>query len=115
MLHKLSGKLPRDQLLSVGSFMHGRLADFYLRANGNWSGTRTSLAKRLREEYPELSIRYEAAFEDLFLRSDIRAVESLAREMLAPYGGLVTELSHRLPVPGRKTVLPSSAVPSLPN
>lgn len=103
MLHKFDRNMPPDQVLSIGSFLHGKLADYYLRANMRWSGTRTSLAWRLREEYPELAARYHEAFTVLFQKGDAGPVQALAREMLFPHGGTVESFEYRYPPPQRRS------------
>lgn len=61
-------------------------ADFYLRAQKEWSGTTKGLVKRLRQVDAEFCDHYIQAFQSGFA-GDADAVIDLCEEILSPYGG----------------------------
>ncbi len=62
-------------------------ADFFLRANGQWSGTGKLLAKRFRAFAPDLFRQWATAFEVAFAGKDASGVSKVIDAILAPVGG----------------------------
>lgn len=72
---------------ATGTRLYGILADFALRAAGEWSATGKSIPRRLRAVDGELAGRFDAAFEALFANNDANPVIELVDRVLKPYGG----------------------------
>jgi hypothetical protein len=88
------GPRPPLENLVLGSRLVGLLGNFYLRAHRRWTGSGNYLAKRLLAEFPEISERLNAVFKTFFAAGEEAPVIALTEEMLAPFGGLLYELSH---------------------
>jgi ribosomal protein S18 acetylase RimI-like enzyme/predicted nucleotidyltransferase len=77
--------LPESNIL-VGS-LHEILGNFYFRAQGMWSASRKHIPRRLEKTNPELSKRWNQAFEKAY-QGERGELIALAAEILAPHGGL---------------------------
>ena len=66
--------------------LYQELADFYLRANQKWSGRGKSLVRAFKKAFPELSGKYETAFEQAF-GGNVKPLSELADHLLLPFGG----------------------------
>lgn len=65
------------------NLLYERLGDFYLRANGCWSGFGKMLPRLIRRRDAELADDFTAAF----AANDIDAIQALADRILEPHGG----------------------------
>ncbi|NEJ31745.1 nucleotidyltransferase domain-containing protein [Rhizobium leguminosarum] len=95
----------RNVLLAVGSALYGALGDFALRAEGHWGASGKALPRALARAKPLLSEQFEKAFDELFARSCVVAVQTLVDTTLQPYGGRLRE-GYRQAAPATWTDLP---------
>lgn len=72
---------------ATGIQLYTLMADFALRARGEWSATGKTLPRRLSMADPELAQAFEAAFDALFEARDTGPVIALAERILQPHGG----------------------------
>ena len=72
---------------ATGIQLYALMADFALRARGEWSATGKTLPRRLSEADPELGKAFEAAYDALFEARDTGPVIALAERILQPHGG----------------------------
>lgn len=79
-----------DYVHALLSLLYTDLGDFYLRANGKWSGVGKQLVRLVHSDNPDLQRRYSDAFAMAFA-GDLSGIEPLAKEILAPFGGLLFE------------------------
>jgi predicted nucleotidyltransferase len=77
--------------VAAGARLFDALANFYFRASGRWSAAGKSVPRKLAVADPDLSRRYEAAFEALFMRGDAQPVVALGEELLLVAGGPLFE------------------------
>lgn len=61
------------------------LGNFYLRAQGKWSGSGKQLVKILKQDDPVFAARFLSSFN--FNNPNFAAIEQLVNDILAPYGG----------------------------
>jgi hypothetical protein len=88
----------KDELVASGAELYEALADYYLRANRLWSAKGKSIPRILRQADADLSLRYAAAFDELFAHGHPEDVVALVEEILRPHGGLLFD-RHRLDAP----------------
>ena len=72
---------------ATGIQLYPLMADFALRARGEWSATGKTLPRRLAVADPELARAFEAAFDALFEGRDAAPVIALVERILQPHGG----------------------------
>ena len=84
-------KFPRNRAEQIASTAHlfEPLLQFYFRANGNWTASAKSLIRLLQSENPSLAAEYNQSFEILFQTGDVKGLEKVLSQILAPYGGLL--------------------------
>lgn len=70
--------------------VHQELGDFYLRASGQWSGSRKALYQVMKKYRPEMAENFTAAFDAAYKKEDFSLLNRLADEILAPFGGRLT-------------------------
>lgn len=86
----LRGCVKPHEGCAILSKLYMNLADFHLRAAGNWSGNSgKGLARAMRRYAPEMADRYFDAFEAAFKHDQMDKVISLAEDILQPYGGIL--------------------------
>lgn len=83
---------------ATGAGLYGVMADFILRARGEWSATGKSIPGRLRAVDPQLADRFDSAFAALFAENDPEPVIALTKSVLQPYGGTLRE-GYEAPAP----------------
>jgi hypothetical protein len=88
----------KAELVASGAEIYEALADYYFRVNNLWSARGKSIPKVLAQTDEELSLRYCAAFEELFVDGKSEKVVALAEEILNPSGGFLFD-GHRLEAP----------------
>ena len=86
------------ELIATGGQLYEALADYYCRANGQWSAKGKSIPRVLEGLDPTVCRKYGESFEALFRRGDPSAVIALAEELLQARGGLFFE-GHRVDAP----------------
>jgi hypothetical protein len=79
-----------DYAHALLALLYTDLGDFYLRANGKWSGTGKQLVRLMNLDDPSFQQRFSTAFAKAF-SGDISNLESLSKEILNPFGGLLFE------------------------
>ena len=72
---------------ATGIQLYPLMAEFALRARGEWSATGKTLPRRLSDADPDLAQAFEAAFDALFEGRDTGPVIALAERILQPHGG----------------------------
>lgn len=81
-------RAPRNEgqrMASLTAFYH-RLGNFYLRAQGKWSGNGKHLFRRMERDNPDLATQYHAAFYDAF-QGRVDHLYTLTENILHPFGG----------------------------
>lgn len=78
-----------EQLCASGCRLYETLANFTLRANGQWSATGKSIPERLDRLKPGLAQTYTSAFEELFGARNPGPILALAELLLEPFGGML--------------------------
>jgi hypothetical protein len=79
----------RAVMVAIGAWLHPVLADFILRARGEWAATAKWIPPRLRAVDPALEAAFSEAFEALFARDDPAPLIAFAEQALAPFGGFL--------------------------
>lgn len=74
------------ELYGTLSALYQKLGNFYLRANGHWSGSGKSLTRAIRKAFPELNDAYESAFKAAFA-GNTKPLSELSDRLLQPFGG----------------------------
>jgi hypothetical protein len=77
--------------VATGAWLYLVLADFILRAQGQWAHTAKWIPRSLTAFDPELEAAFSRAFDDLFVRQDPAGVIAFAETVLAPFGGPLLE------------------------
>jgi hypothetical protein len=77
--------------VATGAWLYLVLADFVLRAQGQWAHTAKWIPRSLTAMDAELEAAFSRAFDDLFVRQDSAAVIAFAETVLAPFGGPLLE------------------------
>lgn len=86
-LDDLKDPRPADERYAILVYLYGKLADFYLRANCQWSGESKALPRIIKKYNPETAARFQSAFESAFQQNDMVPVITLAEEIMSPFGG----------------------------
>lgn len=89
----------RTELIATGTALYTVLADHFLLGQGRWSASGKSIPRRLASVAPVFAIRFDEAFELLFVSGRTQAVIGLCAEVLASNGGWLFD--------GYKAVAPS--------
>ena len=85
-LDDLDASKPALDMYGTLANLYNQLGDFYLRAQGKWSGHGKALGRILRRENAALAAEFEQAFAAAY-RHDYAAVIALGDKLLSPYGG----------------------------
>ena len=82
---------PRDEatLLAIGTSLYTALAEFFLRAAGQWNATGKATPSALAATDPTIADQFASAFSSLFQTGDASSVQALVDAVLVPYGGRV--------------------------
>mgnify|MGYP003383585598 CR=1 FL=1 len=88
-----------EELIATGGRLYETLADYYLRANGQWSARGKTIPRELERVAPDIAARYRASFERLFKCGDPSDVIALSEALLNQRGGLVFEGHRRAAAP----------------
>jgi len=80
---------PRDEatILAIGTTLYTALAEFFLRARGNWTATGKAIPNALAEADPKIADQFAIAFSSLFKTGNTTPAQILVDAILAPYGG----------------------------
>ncbi|MEZ4319365.1 MAG: nucleotidyltransferase domain-containing protein [Myxococcota bacterium] len=76
-----------DERFAIVARLHDPLADFWLRAQGEWSAKGKSVPRRLKAVDPVFAARFGAAFRDALGPDGPKDLLALVDEVLAPHGG----------------------------
>ena len=87
MLDDLRGIVKPQERYAILAKLYINLADFHLRAAGNWSGSGKGLARALKRYAPEMAEDYFNVFEAAYCEGNCESVINLAKEIMKPYGG----------------------------
>jgi hypothetical protein len=85
----LRGQRPMTEMVGCGVALYGRLGRFILRTRSEWDASGKWLPRLIARNDPQLAMRFDRAFLDLFCAGNPDAVISLAEEVLRPYGGFL--------------------------
>jgi len=91
LLDDLRAPRSHAELIAAGSQLYERLADFFLRANRQWSARGKAIPRRLKQVDERLGAELDHGFAEMFSKGDAGPVIDLAKRILAPYGGLLFE------------------------
>jgi predicted nucleotidyltransferase len=83
----LSGPSDEATVLAIGSSLYTSLADFFLRAAGQWSATGKATPNALAAADPKTADQFTVAFSSLFKTGNVSSVQALVDAILAPHGG----------------------------
>lgn len=97
VLDDLRGCVKPHEYYAILSKLYINLADFHLRAAGNWSGNGKGMARALRRYAPDIADDYFNAFDDAFRHHQPEKVISLAENILQPYGGILFDYKQEAP------------------
>jgi hypothetical protein len=85
----LRGKRPLAEMVGCGVALYGRLGSFILRTRSGWNASGKWLPRLIACHDPQLAIRFDQAFRNLFRDGKADAVISLAEDVLRPHGGFL--------------------------
>ena len=88
-MNYLKFPLSFEETVATASMLYPVLADFYLRANGNWSASGKTIPRVLKKISREFAFKYSEAFRILFSSEMTYPVLAIAEEILAPFGGFL--------------------------
>jgi hypothetical protein len=83
------------------SLLHETLANFYLRARGEWSANGRAIPKALKAVDADFAKRWQRVFTTAFM-GDRSGLVALVEEVLEPYGGFLFDGHVRRPPDGLK-------------
>lgn len=88
--------------LATGATLYIELADFALRANGQWSAAGKALPRALAAMSDGLALQFERSFQTLFAGLESRQVNDLIDDVLQDFGGRLREgYRQRAPIDWR--------------
>lgn len=84
-------KSPRnkDEQMVAAIHLFEPLTQFYFRSQGKWAASGKSLIRLFKNENPILTSKYTKGFNNLFKVGKVEDLESVVKEILEPYGGLL--------------------------
>jgi hypothetical protein len=88
-LDDLKDDRPRHEHLATAATLYIQLADFILRASGEFSGQGKGLARALDAQDPMLAEKIDAAFAAFFTTRSTTHLDAAVSEALAPFGGRI--------------------------
>lgn len=89
------------ELQGTLAVLHQKLGDFYLRAGGQWSGSRKALYQMMKKISPDMAAEFSAAFDAACKNEDFGLLNRVADKILAPFGGRLSA--------GFKSIAPAEA------
>lgn len=87
LLDDLCGVTKLDERYAILCELYAGLADFYLRINGQWSGSGKGLPRALHRYDPGMAKAYVTAFGRIFQHQGYEELLTLADDILRPHGG----------------------------
>lgn len=90
LLDDLDGVAKQEERYAILSKIYLELADFYLRANKQWSGMGKGVMRALNRYSPEIAREYLAAFGLAFQGKSNESLNICAEKILQPFGGKLT-------------------------
>jgi hypothetical protein len=99
---------PWPEVVATGAWLYASLADFILRTNGRWAATGKWVPRTLAGYDPEVAAAFEAAFEDLFERRDVRPLIRFTEQTFAPFGGRLFDGYRAESKPDERIATPST-------
>ncbi|WP_394219720.1 nucleotidyltransferase domain-containing protein [Halobacillus trueperi] len=85
------GCTDRGEALFIAAKLAEQTSEFYLRANGQWSGSSKWMARSLRNYDEVLAERLIRCFDHFYKNDEKEGVVVLVEEVLNPYGGRLFE------------------------
>ncbi|MGR9047850.1 nucleotidyltransferase domain-containing protein [Halobacillus faecis] len=85
------GTTDRGEALFIAAKLAEQTSEFYLRANGQWSGSSKWMARSLRNYDAAFAERLIQRFERFYKNGEKEGVVELLDEVLIPYGGRLFE------------------------
>jgi hypothetical protein len=85
----LRGQRPLTEMVGCGVTLYRRLGSFILRTQNEWNASGKWLPRLIARHDPQLAIRFDQAFRDLFRNGKADAVIALAEDVLRPHGGFL--------------------------
>ena len=77
----------RQEAIASGVQLYPLLANFYLRAHGNWGASGKWIPRVLSRIDPEYAKNFQRAFDQLFQFGIVSVLIAVAEETLSPFGG----------------------------
>ena len=87
LLDDIRDDRPFDEILGAVAVLFTELGDYYLRAQGQWSGGGKKLIKSLKAFNANYGNHYEKVFKEAFTENKLPLI-SFVEETLEPFGGL---------------------------
>jgi len=81
----------RSEQIASAAWLYEALSQFYFRARGKWRASGKSIPRYLETDDPDLAKQFNQAFAGVFENSETSALETLVKNILKPYGGLLWE------------------------
>jgi predicted nucleotidyltransferase len=98
LLDDIRGTSKRSDQIASSAKLYDLLGEFYFRAQNKWQASGKILLRYLKKQNYDLAERYRDAFDDIFKYGHTAELESLVKEILKPYGGLLWE-GYRMDAP----------------
>lgn len=89
ILDDIKSPKTKDEQLVSAIHLFEPLIQFHFRSQGKWSSSGKSLIRLLQNDNPILASKYIACFNLLFQSGQTEALESVVKEILDPFGGLL--------------------------
>ncbi len=88
LLDDLRSPRSKGEAIATGARLYEVLADYYFRANTEWSAYGKSIPRRLEAVDSGFAKKFQQCFESLFVTGNGSQVIALASEVLSSFGGL---------------------------
>jgi hypothetical protein len=103
LVDDITPDLPQHLRLAIGANLYTALADFALRASGEFSGQGKGLARALETSRPDIAAEFAQAFAEFYAGAKSDRVGRLVDTVLAPHGGpLIDDYLSKAPADWRR-------------
>jgi hypothetical protein len=79
----------RNEQIASAAWLYAALSQFYFRANNKWCASGKSIVRYLEQDNSELAQKFIHSFDDVFKTGSSARLETLVKEILEPFGGLL--------------------------
>lgn len=89
ILDDIKSPKTKDEQMVSAVHLFEPLIQFYFRSQGKWSASGKSLIRLFNNDNPVLASKYTKGFNNLFKDGKTEGLESVVKEILEPFGGLL--------------------------